>query len=924
DPAAPDLIARRIDVDLGYGLSGPFVRRVSVDGVRLRGAYDGQGVHLGALDRLLPKSTGKAGLPDIAVSLADTEVALETPIGALSLAIAGDGNPARTFAGDARIASLALTAGGCAANDVAAVLKIATRAGKPSLQGPVRTSGVSCPGQKIQLGQGAAQIALTADAALERLTLDANVAGFGGRLQSVEISSMDGAITGSRSSTGFGATGRLNLKSLSAPALVKRIAALSGSADGTPAGPAVTRAVAAAARLLRRSDATLDLDLLGRTGKPIEVRLHRVTLLGENGARLEAIERGGLSWTAAGLHSDANITTSGGDLPTLALRLRQTKAGAPLTGEAVIQSYRAGAAQLTATPVQFAWDGQMARFGTSLTLDGPFSGGSVRALTLPVRGTASAAGALTLDPGCHIISFQQLQLTSFTFDAARLPVCGEPIVQRSAGGAVQIHARTGPLRLIGRTRDGAPVTLSATQTNFSNSGLAARNVDATLGRAGQQTHLAIDTLGGTIRNGRVGGRFAGTSGAIANVPLNLADAQGEWTLADGRLKLAGMLNVSDAETLAPRFRPLATDDATLGLDGGIITANATLREPKSRAEVTRVALTHDLSSGTGHATLDVPGITFVPKGLQPEQITPLTLGVIANVAGTVFGNGRIDWNSQGVTSSGDFATDRADFAAAFGPVVGLKGKIHFTDLLGLVTAPDQEATVAEINPGVAVTNGVVRYQLIGDNRVQINAADWPFAGGNLSLDPATVAFGGAERRLTFRIRGLDAAAFVQQLDFPNISATGTFDGELPMVFDQAGGRIEKGQIVARGGGTIAYVGELTNAQLGMMGKLAFDALKAIRYSSLDITLDGRLDGEMVSLVRFTGIREATPEQSLVTRLIRNLPFRFNIAIRAPFRGLVGSARSYIDPRLLLTQVPPSPKPTDAEPNIQPPASGVVR
>ena len=223
---------------------------------------------------------------------------------------------------------------------------------------------------------------------------------------------------------------------------------------------------------------------------------------------------------------------------------------------------------------------------------------------------------------------------------------------------------------------------------------------------------------------------------------------------------------------------------------------------------------------------------------------------------------------------------------------------------------------------MSVTNGVVHYQLTGRDRVHVEDAHWPFAGGDLRLDPTTLDFGAeVERHLTFRIAGLDAAAFVQQLDFPNISATGTFDGVLPMIFDHSGGRIEGGTIIARkSGGSLAYVGELSNADIGAMGKLAFDALKAIRYSALDISLDGRLDGEMVSRVRFTGVREATPEQSLVTRLIRNLPFRFNIQIRAPFRGLVGSARAYIDPRLLLTQIPPKPAPSP----IQPSDSGPVR
>ena len=219
----------------------------------------------------------------------------------------------------------------------------------------------------------------------------------------------------------------------------------------------------------------------------------------------------------------------------------------------------------------------------------------------------------------------------------------------------------------------------------------------------------------------------------------------------------------------------------------------------------------------------------------------------------------------------------------------------------MVTAPHQEATIAEVNPGVAVSNGVVHYQLLAGQKVQVEDARWPFAGGALILEPSLLSFEqSAQRHLTFRIRGLDAAAFVQQLAFPNISATGVFDGALPMIFDQNGGRIVQGELVARRpGGTLAYVGELSNAQLGTMGKLAFDALKAIRYNSMSIGLDGRLDGEIISRVKFDGVRQATGDGGLAARLIRNLPFRFNIQIRAPFRGLMGSARAFIDPAVLL-------------------------
>ena len=69
DPAHPDLVAKRIDVTIGYGWTGPVVRGVAVDGVRLAVRLDGDGLHLGAIDRLLPKSGGKTELPDLAVDL---------------------------------------------------------------------------------------------------------------------------------------------------------------------------------------------------------------------------------------------------------------------------------------------------------------------------------------------------------------------------------------------------------------------------------------------------------------------------------------------------------------------------------------------------------------------------------------------------------------------------------------------------------------------------------------------------------------------------------------------------------------------------------------------------------------------------------------------------------------------------------------
>ena len=130
---------------------------------------------------------------------------------------------------------------------------------------------------------------------------------------------------------------------------------------------------------------------------------------------------------------------------------------------------------------------------------------------------------------------------------------------------------------------------------------------------------------------------------------------------------------------------------------------------------------------------------------------------------------------------------------------------------------------------------------------------------------------------------------------------------MPMYFDANGGRIEGGRLVVRqGGGTLAYVGEISNTAMNVYAKLAFDALKSIRYQNLTIALNGPLDGEIVSQINFNGINEAPlgPPKSFIARQFIGLPFVFNIKVTAPFRSLLNTARTFQDPSLLLQRTIP--------------------
>lgn len=107
-------------------------------------------------------------------------------------------------------------------------------------------------------------------------------------------------------------------------------------------------------------------------------------------------------------------------------------------------------------------------------------------------------------------------------------------------------------------------------------------------------------------------------------------------------------------------------------------------------------------------------------------------------------------------------------------------------------------------------------------------------------------------------------------------------------------------MVREGGGSIAYVGELTEKDLGTWGNIAFQALKSLRYRSLDIVMNGPLAGEMVTEVRFAGVSQgAGAKSNFLVRRLQKLPFVFNVRIKAPFRGLLDSVASFYDPSRLI-------------------------
>ncbi|HEU4960546.1 MAG TPA: YdbH domain-containing protein [Sphingomonas sp.] len=972
DPAHPDLVADWVEVRTALGFHGAHVTGLSAGHVRLRGRLVDGRLSLGAIDRLLPPPSGKPfALPHLDIAVDDGRMRLETPAGVVGLKLSGSGVLDDGFSGHLAAVSERLAIGPCTASRVAATVAIAIADARPHVAGPVRAAEVDCGetrlrrasadldavlDERLDRWQGGAKLALgEADTAEGRLrdlggtvsfdgsaqrtggSLDLRAGGFaaagltGGALHLVGAYRLEPPFVGfqGRASADHAALER---------AAIARIAALGTAGEGTPLGPLAAKLAKAGAAAARSM--SIDADIIALQSKRGgRIGVSRLMLDTASGAHASLSGGDGIiyDWPDSGVRVDGLLALSGGGLPEAAIRLTQPRAGAPVTGNAIVRPYRAGGARLALAPVRFtASPSGATRFSTTLTLSGPIgSDGRLEGGRLAIDGRWDGHARVAIDPQCADAGFDRLVVSGLALDktAARLCPSGRALLAIDGSG-VTGGARIAKTHLSGRlgtsplTLDIAGGTLALADRRFALDTVAAR-----LGPAGHQTRLDVATLDGTIGGNGVSGTFSGGGGQIANVPLVMSAAAGDWRFAGGVLDVTGGLTVADAAE-KPRFNPLVSHDVALRLANNVITATGTLANPTAGVKVTDVTLAHDLGSGAGHADLAVPGIAF-GKDFQPDALTPLTFGVIADVKGSVSGEGHIAWSREGVTSTGTFSTKDADLAAAFGPVTGLSTTIHFTDLLNMVSAPDQVATVDQINPGVAVENGTVHYRTLSSTEVKVDGARWPFSGGELTLDPTLLDFSeGKARRLTFRVNGMDAGQFIQKFDFKNIDATGTFDGVLPMVFDADGGRIDNGHLTVRhGGGTIAYVGEVTQKDLGTWGNMAFQALKSLRYDSLEITLDGPIAGEMVTQVRFAGVHQGagTHANFLVKRLMK-LPFVFNVTIRAPFRQLIGSAQSFYDPsklpvdklRTLIDEERQQKTPaTPGKPAIQPPESETV-
>ncbi|MCA3254023.1 MAG: YdbH domain-containing protein [Alphaproteobacteria bacterium] len=877
--------AARVEVRLAGWPFAPRPVAVTLDRPVLRARIDDGGMTLGGLERLIPRDTDPdAPLPDIAVRVRDGRLSVATPAGELRATFVSDGRLADGFRGVATLTPAALAAASCRVAAVAGELSVTTGVRRVRIEGRGPMGALACA-DGVTAGRGGWAVDAAADPGLRRLQGSASLA---------LIAVRGGGGTAERVLAGIGAVGsprdiagRWRVRAVGARGAGASAATL--AAEGRYAARPAAGAIETDWTLAGVGLTAPALDLpppaaaIGRALRPAggfviagagagawrggagEIRVDRVGLRAASGARIAADGAPLLQWSTTGWRVSGAITAGGGGLPPLRLTADGLSAAAG-RARLVLGPTRLGDAEVAADlAVARAADGW--RVAGEVRGGGRVSGWSVGRST--VAGAVLVdAGLRTLRPdGCMTVRIGAVARDALRLDPATARLCGDP--RRPL--AVSAAGARGALTV-------APIRLTGGQGGL---------------RLAAEIGGRVEIDGGLRAAGTVAG-LAADGGAL---PVRVAAGAARWRWRDGTFELdGGRARLTDAAA-EPRFEPMIADGLTMQMAAGRIAASGALRLPKG-VRLVGFTATHDLAAGTGTAQLATGAIRF-GEGLQPDEISTAFRGVVANVEGVITGEGTVRWTPDGVTSRGHAETAKLDLAtAALGPVGGVSGRIEFDDLIAVTTPAGQTVRVASINPGVLVENGVVTFRMLGPTRVAVAGAQWPFVGGRLSLRPTEIAADEPLRRFTLDVEGADAAQFLARFDIPNLNVTGIFDGQMPLVFDGASGRIEKGLLVARPpGGVIQYAGEVGADAMGAGGRLAFDALKRLRYRSLGLEFDGALDGEIVTAIRFTGTNEApvAPAGGVPVRA-SGLPFKFNVTVRAPFRQLLGAAASFGDVR----------------------------
>ncbi len=604
-------------------------------------------------------------------------------------------------------------------------------------------------------------------------------------------------------------------------------------------------------------------------------------------------------WRAQGV-----MTAAGGGGPPLRLELAEARgndAGLAVRASGSLGSWAAGDEIVSADvrDAVYASDGETGSFsgGVTATVSGILGGvrwtrlrtdADIKADWTAEASTASTTKPVRVDWDNAVIGGTRLGEGSLTYQPDGALATGADGVLSGGGRLTSFETPleggnfTGRLRFGGGrvswTRDDATLV----DFNVQPSGLLFHTGDG-------GAPVEVGGISGKARLGngwRVDGRVTQVSAVTRNA--NLENASTAFDLSGGGArKISGSLRDMSFVITDPRergthvFESLRFDGGG-ALSDGVASFDGRFTAIDSGVQVADVTGRHSLDDARGEMTFAETPLIFRPRGFQPKNLSPVLRGA-ANVNGRVDLSGKAAWSNEGLETSALLNLRGLGFAvASAGVFEGVTGAVEISDVLNMRSEPGQTLLIEKVTLGLPIEDGALRFQMDGFDKVLLEDARWPFAGGMIRLQPATFNFGPVENRIVANAVDWDLAKIVELFKVPDTRIQGIVNGSFPVVFSTGSARIDNAVLEASDdGGVIQYQGETTDAaaESNENAKMLFDALKDFRYRVLKVGLDGDVAGTMMLTLNVEGMN---PE------VLAGAPFKLNIGIESELAELLNT------------------------------------
>ena len=252
---------------------------------------------------------------------------------------------------------------------------------------------------------------------------------------------------------------------------------------------------------------------------------------------------------------------------------------------------------------------------------------------------------------------------------------------------------------------------------------------------------------------------------------------------------------------------------------------------------------------------------WLPQALRDWQITS------ANVRGAI----ALRWQSQRFTS-GMLHLTASDVAITAGSTTLKHGNIDLDmpDLTNRLIKFSADVPVLEI--GKIVAHDLIVRAVYLAPELMLEQTALSIYDGSLAILPITVNLDQRPLILTLQLQNVDLAKLLATLDYQELSATGTINGELPIKISPDAIELQDGMLTGTRPGVLRYQGPVADNE-----NIAFKALRNLNYHSLQAKVNYQTNGDYHLGLRLEG---SNPE------VLSGHPLAFNLNLNGQLPELL--------------------------------------